>query len=397
MDYNIIVVIIISAVLIGLCFVAGIRSPKLRGATPALLTTLGVLGTFVGIFIGLLDFNVQGIKESIPPLLDGLKIAFATSIIGMGAGVAFKVLSSLGVFGEGASQGEVGPGEIHGVLIDVREAAIGQKDALGDLRKAIAGDSDDTLLTQLKNLRTEMGDNSKKLISEFQEFAQKMAENNSQALIEALENVMRDFNAKINEQFGDNFKQLNEAVRELVVWLETYRRQMDDLEKQIETATNNLKSSSESLTQIVEKTTALPKTLESLEPLLTEARNMIGVLEAYLKAVASLGEKAQNAFPEIENNLKQMTEGMAVAVKESISQSKTAVVEQTESVRQLRESIQRTQAALEKKIEAALTAAVQQMGKRLGTLAEALGNEYSKVNQAVEGMTKIINRLNGGQ
>ena len=442
------IVVGIFTALIVWCFVAGVRRPKLRGAAPALLTTLGVLGTFVGIFIGLLDFNVQGIKESIPSLLDGLKIAFATSIIGMFAGVLFKVLSSLGVFGEGASQGEVGPGEIHGVLVDVREAAIGQKDALGDLRKAIAGDSDDTLLTQLKNLRTEMGDNSKKLISEFQEFAQKMAENNSQALIEALENVMRDFNAKINEQFGDNFKQLNEAVGKLVVWQENYRQQMDVLEKQIEAVTNNLQSSSESLTQIVEKTTALPKTLESLEPLLAEARQRMNELEEHLKAIASLGEKAQNAFPEIENNLKQMTEGMAAAVEESVSQSQAAVeaqaesvkqlkesiqetqddfekeiknhlkqvtegmaaaveesvsqsqaavAEQTESVRQLRASIQGTQAALEKEIEAALTTAVQQMGKRLGTLAEALGNEYSKVNQAVESMTETISRLNGRQ
>jgi len=39
-----------------------------------------------------------------------------------------------------------------------------------------------------------------------------MAENNSKALIEALQEVIRDFNAKINEQFGENFKQLNEAV-----------------------------------------------------------------------------------------------------------------------------------------------------------------------------------------
>ena len=391
------IVVGIFTALIVWCFVAGVRRPKLRGATPALLTTLGVLGTFVGIFIGLLDFNVQGIKESIPSLLDGLKIAFATSIIGMFAGVLFKVLSSLGYFGEEASQEEVGPGEIYDVLVDVREAARGQKDALGDLRKAIAGDSDDTLLTQLKNLRTEMGDNSKKLISEFQEFARKMAENNSQALIEALEKVMRDFSVIMNDLVGAEFKQLKEAVDRLVDWQKEYRLQ-------IESATNNLKSSSESLTQIVEKTTALPKTLESLEPLLTEARDRIGELEAHLKAFATLEQKAQNAFPVIEDNLKQMTEGMADAVRESVHNSHTAVVEQTkaveeqtEFVRQLRTSIQGTHASLEEEIKAALAAAVLAMGKRLGTLAEALGDEYEKVNKAVGDMNETIKRLNGRQ
>ena len=56
-----------------------------------------------------------------------------------------------------------------------------------------------------------------------------MAENNSNALIEALEEVMRGFNSKINEQFGDNFKQLNEAVGQILVWQEQYQSQMTQL------------------------------------------------------------------------------------------------------------------------------------------------------------------------
>lgn len=47
------------------------------------IISLGVLGTFVGIFIGLQNFNINSIEESIPPLLSGLKTAFVTSIYGM--------------------------------------------------------------------------------------------------------------------------------------------------------------------------------------------------------------------------------------------------------------------------------------------------------------------------
>ena len=46
-------------------------------------TTLGLLGTFVGIYLGLRSFNVHNISESIPDLLDGLKSAFTTSIVGI--------------------------------------------------------------------------------------------------------------------------------------------------------------------------------------------------------------------------------------------------------------------------------------------------------------------------
>lgn len=50
---------------------------------PTLVSTLGVLGTFLGITIGLLAFNSKDLDSSIPDLLDGLKTAFFTSLAGM--------------------------------------------------------------------------------------------------------------------------------------------------------------------------------------------------------------------------------------------------------------------------------------------------------------------------
>ncbi|NOQ29767.1 MAG: hypothetical protein GQ570_01460 [Helicobacteraceae bacterium] len=47
------------------------------------IVSLGVLGTFVGIFIGLQAFNPDDIIDSVNDILVGLKIAFFTSIVGM--------------------------------------------------------------------------------------------------------------------------------------------------------------------------------------------------------------------------------------------------------------------------------------------------------------------------
>ena len=57
---------------------------------PGLLTTLGILGTFTGVFIGLLDFDVRMINKSVPTLLEGLKVAFGTSIVGLAAAMTFQ-------------------------------------------------------------------------------------------------------------------------------------------------------------------------------------------------------------------------------------------------------------------------------------------------------------------
>ena len=50
---------------------------------PTFVSTLGVLGTFYGITIGLLSFDTGNLDQSIPGLLDGLKTAFFTSRAGM--------------------------------------------------------------------------------------------------------------------------------------------------------------------------------------------------------------------------------------------------------------------------------------------------------------------------
>ena len=80
------------------------------------------------------------------------------------------------------------------------------RETLRSVERSLTGEGDSTVLTQLQKLRTTFSDKQDDLIRAFNEFADRMAENNTKALIEALEEVMRNFNTKINEQFGDNFR-----------------------------------------------------------------------------------------------------------------------------------------------------------------------------------------------
>src|SRR5688500_9261121 len=61
---------------------------------PGIMTSLGILGTFVGIVIGLLGFDVNAIDTSITVLLGGMKTAFVTSLVGMACSIAFKALDA---------------------------------------------------------------------------------------------------------------------------------------------------------------------------------------------------------------------------------------------------------------------------------------------------------------
>ena len=59
-------------------------------SSPSGFTTTGVLGTFLGIAIGLSQFDVNDIQSSIPLLLEGLKGAFLTSIFGIILSMIFQ-------------------------------------------------------------------------------------------------------------------------------------------------------------------------------------------------------------------------------------------------------------------------------------------------------------------
>lgn len=110
---------------------------------PALLTMLGIAGTFLGIAIGLYYFNPNDIQGSIPGLINGIK----TSVWASFAGVFFAILLKLryALAREEASES----GDKSDVELIV--------DELRTLQRMITRDGDDmTLISQMKLTRSEL-------------------------------------------------------------------------------------------------------------------------------------------------------------------------------------------------------------------------------------------------
>ena len=63
------IMFVIVAIGIVLLFSKNKKWLELKAIIPSLLVSLGLLGTFWGIFIGLAEFDSQQISESIPKLL----------------------------------------------------------------------------------------------------------------------------------------------------------------------------------------------------------------------------------------------------------------------------------------------------------------------------------------
>lgn len=294
------------------------RMAAFASATPGLLTTVGVFGTFVGILIGLREFDVHHVDDSVPMLLEGLKTAFWSSVAGMGAAIFFRLIQPFM------------PRQNEGSSADPIELLQAIESAIVIQTKALSGGEDTSLLTQIQKFRTGVQDGIEKSqetmkygferqIVAFEAFAKEMAENNSKALIEALNEVIRDFNDNLTEQFGENFKQLNEAVGKLLEWQERYKDHIEVSETRLTTISERLDSAAHSIEGVSKSVEDMPERSEAVRKIVEDLGKQLGLAGDMSKGLSDLQEELKSALPEINSNIDALTSGFAAKVEESSS------------------------------------------------------------------------------
>jgi len=368
-----------------------------------LVTVVGVLGTFCGIAWALSKFNPVAIEASVPPLLEGMRFAFATSIAGLLISVIVKWYYLFKVKKVESAQevGETPAEDIINQLISLNQAQQSNQDAmessLSSIQKALTGDGETTLLTQLIRLRTGFSDklddlqdtlrgSLDKLAISFDDFAQTMAENNSNALIEALEEVMRDFNSKINEQFGDNFKQLNEAVGQILVWQEQYKSQMNQLAEEFSIAAASIDSSRQSLSEIAQSSSTISDCANDLKSILTGLIDARNDLEVHLDAFRELSLSATNAFPIIQSNLTELTTNFTEAVVTSTNSTQQAIQTQSQHLDTLALSTNQSMTDLSTSLESNLT-------ELTTNFTEAVVTSTNSTQQAIQTQSQHLDTM----
>ncbi|WP_305813705.1 hypothetical protein [Photobacterium leiognathi] len=306
------------------------RAPRFTASTTNLLTSLGILGTFAGIVVGLMEFNPTDIDGSIESLLAGLKTAFLTSLVGMASSIIYKAI--LGTIPQRDKEvvKNVGPEEIFSVMS-------AQLNASHELLSAIKGDEDSSLTSQIKNLRTDINDGQKSLSrymestadnrDQFQkmlwqkmdEFGDLLSKSATEQVINALKEVIIEFNDKLTEQFGENFKRLDESVKKLVDWQENYKNQLEDMATKYQLGVDAISLTEKSVASINERTESIPATMEKLHQVMELGHGQVTELEHRLEAFKDLRDKAVEAMPQIRE---QMDNTMSV-IGESVKAAST--------------------------------------------------------------------------
>ncbi|MDC1084868.1 MotA/TolQ/ExbB proton channel family protein [Pseudomonadales bacterium] len=310
-----------------------------RSEASTILTSLGVTGTFIGILIALQNFDLTEIASSIGQMLDGLKIAFVTSVLGISFSVFFQLFAPA-PRRWGAERGQADEDDTDRSVNDLYQVLKDSLQAHKDLSQKIGGENDDSLTGQIQKMRLSQVDFTKDLFVKIDDFAEQMAKGATEQIIEALKNVITDFNNKLTEQFGENFKELNQAVFKLVEWQENYKRQLDELKMAFDLSVKAIERSKVALDEIAISSRSIPEAMDKLNPILETANRQISDLESHLTAFATMRDSAVAAIPEIQDHVKTLIDDIASATVNTtnqveelagITQSTFATFEQTAS------------------------------------------------------------------
>lgn len=313
-----ILLIAVFGLLIVWIFISACRASK-RGerakfveAAPTLMTSLGILGTFIGIVVGLFAFDPNQIDESIKDLLGGLRTAFVTSVFGMGFTIAFKwfVSKKTPVNDIAGSVDEVGPTEIFTQLQK-------QNETMDLLLRSVGGSEENSMVGQLKLLRTDVNDYrssqqraqqnfEEKLWHQLREFAEMLSKSATEQVIEALRQVIIDFNHNLTDQFGDNFKRLDESVKKLVDWQAEYKIQLERMIDLFDQSVQSIDATKGAVVEIKEQTGRIPGDMQALADVISVNQHQIQELSRHLEAFMALRHQAVLAVPEIQQKLEEV-------------------------------------------------------------------------------------------
>ena len=270
---------------------------------PEVLTTLGILGCFTGITIALFNFNPNDIAQSVPNLLGGIRTAFWSSLAGVFGSLTLRFGQKFRAIRSSSDTISTQTASLSDIVLSI-----------DSLKIAITGDSENSLVNQTKKNREEANKRSDELVTEFKLFANNMVENNQKAIVDALKEVIKDFNTKLTEQFGDNFKHLNIAIGKLLEWQIEYKKQLQLISNEQKLIASTLGIASQHLNNIVKSASVFEKVTHELraqidflnlsrEMLISQQTALAEVLSTMKDVTPTFAEKTSSMLDQVERGM----------------------------------------------------------------------------------------------
>ena len=278
-------------------------------------STIGVLGTFVGISIGLWKFNPNDITSSVPLLLSGMKIAFATSIIGMAASIFMKYI---------ALKNE-------------------DEENIDDIMELF-----NTMIAESRNVNNTLIENQKQTENVLNKVSEIWASHQENLTVELKSEILNLNNNIISKQeeligefkkLGEYFTLLNSGVNNLLTWQENYKETIENTTKELETVIQTIHNADESIESISKNSSLIKENNENLSEVLKEINKTQNVIIESNKSIIEISNTAKESIPQInehftniDNRTKESTAYLQTLISENLNNIKSYLEKITEDV-----------------------------------------------------------------
>ena len=278
-------------------------------------STIGVLGTFVGISIGLWKFNPNDITSSVPLLLSGMKIAFATSIIGMAASIFMKYI---------ALKNE-------------------DEENIDDIMELF-----NTMIAESRNVNNTLIENQKQTENVLNKVSEIWASHQENLTVVLKSEILNLNNNTISKQeeligefkkLGEYFTLLNSGVNNLLTWQENYKETIENTTKELETVIQTIHNADESIESISKNSSLIKENNENLSEVLKEINKTQNVIIDSNKSIIEISNTAKESIPQInehftniDNRTKESTAYLQTLISENLNNIKSYLEKITEDV-----------------------------------------------------------------
>ena len=337
---------------------------RLMQAVPSILTSLGILGTFVGLSYSVIHFDSsssESIRASIETLLAGMGTAFFTSVAGMLFSVLFLMFER--------SRYNRLSNSIEALCSRINKQYHRHSGALLDAGlEKISG--------KIDGLQITFGDNLDKVFDEkvtpvMTEISHKL-ENPAQTVVDGLLNEFR----KLSDGFADRLtEKVNNKMNELLEQFILATEEMKSIPGAINTATDNLLKSGES-------------TIETQKAFTKETKERFNkYTEDLTNAVKGQLSEIQKQFASVSGALK----GIPDEITHSVEAQKAVTEEFTQQITKLGSIEEIYSAAIEK-----ITAANKDLAdakSNINTLTTRISDASKSIETASTGMVESNKKM----
>lgn len=351
-------------------------TPEVIYKAPSFLTTLGILGTFLGIAVGLLSFDAAEVQRSVPALIDGVKTAVWASACGVFCALTIKLRDVFFTRRKAARK------VVAATVDDLAESLRGIEQVLGGVEQALVGETEPSLLLQMKGAQAEQSAVMLKFGHALDHFCEQMADSNMRALVTALHEVIAQFNVRLDAQFGENFSRLHVATENMLRWQQHYAAEITRMAELQGEAARQMTAAGEQYRALLAQAEQFTQVADRMGTLLSGLETQRAQMQASLAALGGVLNAANAGLPQVERHIVEMTrqvmQGMQQANEEFNAQMRTLI-----------EGTKAQVLTLDNALSEELSKSLESLGRQLASLSSKFAQDYGPITERLQQVLRI--------